>query len=96
MNSVTLFNFSNPQHTIYKAILQGYELDEHFLDQNAIRNYHKSSSGFFIKNFGGKRLCVVPNISSIREHILFVNHSIPLAGHPGIDKTFELVTRYFW
>eukprot|EP00983_Pelagomonas_calceolata_P117586 1160429-Pelagomonas_calceolata.AAC.1 len=29
---------SNPANTIYKAILQGYVLDEHFLDQNAIRN----------------------------------------------------------
>jgi len=39
---------------------------------------------------------VVPNISSIREHIIFINHSIPLAGHPGVAKTFELVTRHFW
>eukprot|EP00967_Tisochrysis_lutea_P126478 scaffold213940_cov19-Tisochrysis_lutea.AAC.1 len=96
MNSATLFNFSNPANTIYKAMLQGYELDEHFQDQNAISNYQKNSGGFFHKNFGGKRLCVVPNISSIREHILFVNHSIPLAGHPGVAKTFELVTRYLW
>jgi len=39
---------------------------------------------------------VVPNSSSIREHILFVSHSTPLADHPGVTKTFELVTRYFW
>ena len=46
------------------------------------------------KTSGGKG-CVWSPIS-ICEHILFVNHSTPLAGHPGVTKTFELVTRYFW
>jgi len=47
----------NPNNSIYKAIVNGYELDEMF------------SNPQYIRNFGGKWLVIVPNIRSIRDHI---------------------------
>src|SRR5262249_1243115 len=44
----------------------------------------------------GERL-VVPEDVSLRTEIIRLTHSSPHAGHPGIDKTYELVHRnFFW
>ncbi len=52
MKSVTLFNFSNPQHTIYKANLQGYELDEHFWIRMQSEIIRKAQAAFSLTTLG--------------------------------------------
>jgi len=39
---------------------------------------------------------VIPNIGDIKIEILRTCHDDPLAGHFGIQKTFELVSRNFY
>jgi len=40
---------------------------------------------------------VVPEDVSLRTEIIRLAHSSPHAGHPGIDKTYDLISRdYFW
>jgi hypothetical protein len=68
MNTASLFSLSNPSHSICKAILKGYEPNDNFEDQNAIRSF-ESQNGLFIKNFGGKRLCGVPKLGHIHTPI---------------------------
>jgi hypothetical protein len=42
------------------------------------------------------RLCV-PKLNEVRREIIRINHDIPLAGHLGLDKTYEKITRhYYW
>ncbi|KAJ9509840.1 hypothetical protein QJQ45_011559 [Haematococcus lacustris] len=44
----------------------------------------------------GKDLVVVPNVPELREHILHEMHDAAYAGHVGMTKTLERVTRVFW
>ena len=40
---------------------------------------------------------VVPDVLKLKEDILHDNHDIPLAGHQGYDRTYELIQRdYYW
>ena len=40
---------------------------------------------------------VVPEVQSLRNEILHDNHDVPLAGHQGYDRTYELIQRdYYW
>ena len=59
---------------------------------------HRSSPGW---SFDHGITCwfnriVVPNVPSLREKIIKENHDSILAGHPGRNKTVELVQRDFW
>jgi hypothetical protein len=38
----------------------------------------------------------VPNDKVLRDRIVYMHHDSPIAGHPGIDKTTELITRTYW
>eukprot|EP00963_Diacronema_lutheri_P012973 scaffold2153_cov424-Pavlova_lutheri.AAC.1 len=45
---------------------------------------------------GQKRL-YVPNNRTVKNLILMTTHDLPYAGHPGVHKTTELLTRqYYW
>ncbi|KAF8750792.1 hypothetical protein RHS01_08847 [Rhizoctonia solani] len=40
---------------------------------------------------------VVPNVGTLRTDLLWIFHNSPLAGHPGRQRTLELVSRnYYW
>ena len=44
-----------------------------------------------------KELLYVPKNEKIREEIIIQNHNHPLAGHPGIQRTRDLImTKYYW
>ena len=44
-----------------------------------------------------KELLYVPKHEKIREEIITQNHNHPLAGHPGIRQTKDLImTKYYW
>jgi len=38
----------------------------------------------------------IPGIGSFRSDILFEHHDGPYAGHLGMDKTFESISRFFY
>ena len=39
---------------------------------------------------------VVPNNDKIKQELMFEVHNLPYAGHPGRDKTIQLLSRQFW
>ena len=43
-----------------------------------------------------KGLVYIPESSSLRMDILREHHDVPLAGHPGIARTIELITQNYW
>lgn len=50
---------------------------------------------YLIEN-GQRRLYVRDN-RTVKNLILMTTHDLPYAGHPGVQKTIELVTRqYYW
>ena len=45
----------------------------------------------------GQRRLYVPDCRTIKNLILMTAHDLPYAGHPGVRKTTELLTRqYYW
>ena len=83
-------------NSIFDAIICGYTL-ELFENPRFLRNSQQSPKGLWLKKEGEKSTkVVVPNIHPIRQHLIFVNHSLKMAGHPGRDKTIKLVMRNFW
>jgi len=52
-SNVTLNSFSNPNNSIYKAIVNAYELDEKFSNPQYIRNFTTSPSGVYLKKLRG-------------------------------------------
>lgn len=84
-------NEISENNTIFDALLRGYQLDESFENPEFVRNFIKSPKGLWLKQEGEKRLVFVPNVKPIRNHLIFVHHSLSLAGHPGRAKTIELL-----
>ena len=46
------------------------------------------------KTLGG--LTIVPNVREVRRAILQINHNLPMAGHPGRDKTLRKIQEHYW
>ncbi len=78
------------------AIRHAYEEDELFQNPRALRSFKQSPKGLWLKRSGRNWLIIVPNVRQIREHIIAENHDTPLSGHPGRNKTIDLVSRNFW
>ncbi|GIM11924.1 hypothetical protein Vretimale_15333, partial [Volvox reticuliferus] len=60
-------------------------------------NLKSNPRGFYEKEEGENTYCiVVPNDPMIKREIIHRSHSDPLAGHPGRDRTIDLIRRTFW
>ena len=80
-----------------------YEGDEDFFEafqvcKEMTSSYHTNFADFILQEgflFKGSQLCVPKE--SIRENITKEKHCGDLGGHFGLDKTLELVKRfYYW
>ncbi len=79
-------------------ILAGYEADTWFHDSTNTRNLNRQAQGFWTITLkpGTPASIVIPNVPSLRRRIITDYHSTKLAGHPGRERTIELVSRYYW
>ena len=90
---------------LYDAVKMGYEEDSWFdsievsgkksakgARKAATFGVQKLDSGFWVKD--GK--IVVPNVKAVKRLIMAEFHDSPMCGHPGIDRTTDLVERVFW
>ena len=79
--------------SLSEAIQAGYDIDPRLKDPDLL------SSLLF---FGGlwwnhDQQVYVPNAPGLRDRVLWTCHDAPIAGHVGITKTLELVSRdYYW
>jgi hypothetical protein len=70
--------------TIILDIRQGISVDNYSIDSNTQLLLFKDR-------------IVVPDLDSLKLDILQQRHDLPLAGHPGQEKTIKLVSRdYYW
>ncbi|KAJ9529306.1 hypothetical protein QJQ45_007987 [Haematococcus lacustris] len=72
----------------------GYQLDPAFAANADHSGMYQDTDGLW--RISGKDLVVVPNVPELREHILHEMHDAAYAGHVGMTKTLERVTRVFW
>ncbi|KAJ9515655.1 hypothetical protein QJQ45_002706 [Haematococcus lacustris] len=72
----------------------GYQQDPAFAAEADHSGMYQDTDGLW--RISGKDLVVVPNVPELREHILHEMHDAAYAGHVGMTKTLERVTRVFW
>ncbi|KAJ9520727.1 hypothetical protein QJQ45_007586 [Haematococcus lacustris] len=72
----------------------GYQQDPAFTAEADHSGMYQDTDGLW--RISGKDLVVVPNVPELREHILHEMHDAAYAGHVGMTKTLERVTRVFW
>ncbi|KAJ9525336.1 hypothetical protein QJQ45_003286 [Haematococcus lacustris] len=72
----------------------GYQQDPAFAANADHSGMYQDTDGLW--RISGKDLVVVPNVPELREHILHEMHDAAYAGHVGMTKTLERVTRVFW
>jgi hypothetical protein len=75
-----------------EQILQAYADDDYFAGKASDEGLQQTSEGYWLQ---GQRI-VVPNAGTLRQGIIRDMHNAPLAGHVGMQKTLQAVSRVFW
>lgn len=73
-------------------IAAGYKKDKWFREEKNIADLQQDDNGLYWKG----RLLVIPNAFKLRSKIIKELHDSPYAGHGGVKKTVELVSRDYW
>lgn len=79
--------------SLAQYIIEGYEHDSWFADPKNTAALTKSSRGFWLRD---GRQVMIPNSAKVKYSIMHSMHDNVTAGHPGIARTHELVSRDFW
>lgn len=74
-----------------QAVVAGYSADPWFSDPKHLDGLTLDSGLYWRDN-----KLVIPNTADLRERCIRELHDSPSAGHPGIDRTMELVSRLYW
>ena len=82
-------------------ILAAYESDDWFDDPRNVQYLTHRPDGFWIGTSHSKRSAssaqiVVPNGNALKERILFAFHDTQRSGHPGFERTFQSIARFYW
>ncbi len=91
--TATFLKDSHKIPTLYKSIMEGYETDPNFSNEDWV-NLHKlhCKNGIFYKD----NRVAVPNIPGLKIDVLVEHHDSLMGGHLGITKTSEKICRLFW
>ena len=90
-----LFVTEAQDDVIVKRILQssaGYE--------KSVLDHISNQDHFWLKTEEGlvmwkSRVCI-PRYNALREDIIRLHHDPPVIGHPGANRTLELIMRNYW
>jgi hypothetical protein len=85
-------NSQQVQQVTEAELLQGYLSDPWFRNSKNTAPYTRDVRGLWCKG----ALVLVPDASDLRLRIFKAYHCAPSAGHGGVTKTFDLITRHFW
>lgn len=72
-------------------VREGYKLDSWFADPANTDNLTQVNGIYTLAD-----AIVVPNYDNLREQCIQECHDTPYSGHPGRDKTLQLVMHMFW
>ena len=88
--------FNSDAMLVLQAIREGYVVDLLYAPANAVaREKHglaRNAEGLWLRG----DLVAVPASTQIRKVILRELHCSPYAGHFGVQRTQELISRYYW
>jgi len=79
-----------PPQDIMTKIKKGYKNDPKFAE--GIPNGFQKKDGYYFQH---DRI-VVPEVEALRKEIMDMHHTPPYVGHPGRDRTYELIHRTFY
>ncbi|KAJ9504786.1 hypothetical protein QJQ45_007167 [Haematococcus lacustris] len=84
----------HPLHAVNmtEQLLAAYAADEDFA--STVDQYDQDKHGLYRTK--GKNQIVVPNCQQLKARILVEMHDAQFAGHVGITKTLERISRIFW
>ncbi|KAJ9521151.1 hypothetical protein QJQ45_022858 [Haematococcus lacustris] len=84
----------HPLHAVNmtEQLLAAYVADEDFA--SSVDQYDQDKHGLYRTK--GKNQIVVPNCQQLKARILVEMHDAQFAGHVGITKTLERISRIFW
>ncbi|KAJ9521460.1 hypothetical protein QJQ45_008872 [Haematococcus lacustris] len=84
----------HPLHAVNmtEQLLAAYAADEDFA--STVDQYDQDKHGLYRTK--GKNRIVVPNCQQLKARILVEMHDAQFAGHVGITKTLERISRIFW
>lgn len=74
-----------------ERVKQGYQSDPWFADPANTDNLTEASGVYTLAD-----AIVVPDYDGLRLQVMQECHDAPYAGHPGRDKTLQLVKHWFW
>eukprot|EP00798_Chlamydomonas_sp_ICE-L_P029418 gene29418-biopygen5345 len=82
-------------------IKAAYEADVRFDNPRNTQFLRKTSAGLWVGTDRSRRYAspgqiVVPNGNSLKARLLHAFHDLDRAGHFGIDRTFEAISRSYW
>ena len=77
---------------IIPAIIKAYGEDDWYRLEKNTASLTRTLEGLWRK---GDRVAI-PDADGIRERILEAMHDAPLSGHPGVERTTELISRFYW
>jgi hypothetical protein len=77
--------------------LKGYETDPYFIKGRKTGDISRSADGLYLKGKSKETMRImVPDVPELRARIMRRLHDTPAAGHPGRDRMYHLVARYFF
>ncbi|KAJ9525073.1 hypothetical protein QJQ45_017366 [Haematococcus lacustris] len=95
-NYTTVHYPAAPAHPLELAdhLVHGYRLDPAFTAEADLSGMYMDDHGLWRRT--GKGTVMVPNDPELREYILHEMHDAAYAGHVGITKTLERLSRVFY
>ena len=83
--------------TLLPQFLEGYEMDPYFKRGRKTADITKSPDGLYLKGKLKETMRImVPDAGDLRNNIMRKLHDSPAAGHPGRDRMFHLISRFFF
>jgi len=93
----------DPIHSreIFPDILLAYKRDSWFRCPRNTQHLTLRPDGYWVGSGRSKRSAsetqiVVPNGNALKSRILFAFHDTQRSGHPGFERTFNSIGRYYW
>ena len=86
-----------PKSPVIDALREAYSKDAEFESKKEDDKYMKEQGLWYLMEPSkDPRLCIPSSARSILSSILEEHHDTPLGGHLGVDKTLEVVSRFFY
>ena len=83
--------------TLLPKFIEGYKTDPYFIKGKKSRDITVNKERLYMKGQNKESLRImVPEVEELRTSIMRKLHDSPAAGHPGRDRMYHLISRYFF